>query len=236
MQNNNSFFITSTGTEMGKTYITVKLIEAFLRKKISVDSFKPILSGFDRKNMAATDSGKLLRAGNKKPSLQNIKKITPWLYRKPIAPSLAAKYENKNISFKEVRNWCLSMKKSSTCKYLIYEGAGGLMVPIERKKTFIDLFKTLRFPVVLVAGSYLGTISHTLSALENLQNNNINIINIILNEGDTKKENYDDNFKLLKDSMKSKVLIRSFSNNPKFHKNEINIITDDIIRHFIKMA
>ena len=62
------------------------------------------------------------------------------------------------------------------------------MVPIERKKTFIDLFKTLKFPVVLVAGSYLGTISHTLSALENLQNNNINVINIILNEGEKNKK------------------------------------------------
>ena len=96
-----------------------------------------------------------------------------------------------------------------------------LMVPIERKKNFLDLFKSLKIPVILVVGSYLGTISHTLSALENLCNNNIRVINIIFNEGDKKNKNNDQNLELLKKSLKYKVLVRELSYNSVYHNKQI---------------
>ena len=236
MLDKNIFFVTSTGTEIGKTFLSVKIIEYFLKKNITIDPYKPILSGFDKKKLHKTDSGKLLIAAKKESSLINIEKITPWLFKKPLAPSISAKYENKNISYKELKNWCLNKKKLSMCNYLLFEGAGGLMVPIERKKTFINLFKDLKSPVVLVVGNYLGTISHTLSAINNLINHNIDIINVVFNEGNKIEKNYYDNLELLKSSIKSKILIRCFSNNTDLHNDQVSKIANDIVRYFKKMA
>ena len=50
MLDKNIFFVTSTGTEIGKTFLSVKIIEYFLKKNITIDPYKPILSGFDKKN------------------------------------------------------------------------------------------------------------------------------------------------------------------------------------------
>ena len=64
------------------------------------------------------------------------------------------------------------------------------MVPIEKQKTFIDLFQNINIPVILVVGSYLGTISHTLTALDNLHKRNIKIINVVINEGKNRIKNF----------------------------------------------
>ncbi len=55
-------------------------------------------------------------------------------------------------------------------------------MPIEKIKTLLDLMKDLNSKVVLVVGNYLGSVSHTLSAIQNLQHANLQIINIIINE------------------------------------------------------
>ena len=231
-----SFFVTSTGTEIGKTYISVKIIENFLKRNITIYPFKPILSGFNKKYLGRSDSGKLLIAINKKPSLSNIIKITPWLYSKALAPTVAAKYENKKILFKDLKKWCAEKKLVSSSDFVLFEGAGGLMVPIQGKKTFLDLFRDLNIPVILVVGSYLGTISHTLSAIENLYNNNVKLINIIFNEGNKVESNHKENLELLKSSLKFRIPVRSFSNNAAQHHKQISTISNDIIGYFNKMA
>ena len=232
MPNTKCFFVTSTGTEIGKTFVSTKIIDYFLQHNIRIEPLKPILSGFDKKNIKESDSGKLLVSCKKKVSFSNIFKMTPWLYENPIAPSLAAKYENKKLIYSDVQKWCKEKKKNSKSDFLLFEGAGGLMVPIERKKNFLDLFKSLKIPVILVVGSYLGTISHTLSALENLCNYNIRVINIIFNEGDKKNKNNDQNLELLKKSLKYKVLVRELSNNSVYHNKQIQKIAKDILRFF----
>ena len=138
----------------------------------------------------------------------------------------------RNLFIETYKNGARKKKKNSKSDFLLFEGAGGLMVPIERKKNFLDLFKSLKIPVILVVGSYLGTISHTLSALENLCNNNIQVINIIFNEGDKKNKNNDQNLELLKKSLKYKVLVRELSYNSVYHDKQVKKIAKDILRFF----
>ena len=57
-------------------------------------------------------------------------------------------------------------KKSDNNIINIFEGAGGLLVPIEKTKTILDLMKDLNSKVVLVVGNYLGSVSHTISAIQ----------------------------------------------------------------------
>ena len=101
------------------------------------------------------------------------------------------------------------------------------------EKTFIDLFKDINSPVILVVGSYLGTISHTLSAIDNLTKRNIKIINIVLNEGvNSNKKSFLENYELLKSSINKNNIIRPLSTNPTVSSKKIKLITNDIIKYF----
>ena len=81
-----------------------------------------------------------------------------------------------------------------------------------------------------MVGSYLGTISHTLSALDNLNKRNIKTVNIVLNEGiKSSKKSFSHNLELLRSSIKGKTKIRTLSTNPGARSQQIKLITNDII-------
>ena len=68
--------------------------------------------------------------------------------------------------------------------YLLIEGVGGTMVPINDQYTILDLIKFLNIPIILVIGSYLGSISHTLNVLENIKNNDIKLDSIVISQSE----------------------------------------------------
>ena len=228
MGKNKNIFITSTGTNIGKTYCTVEILKEMLHRKVLFNAYKPILSGFDIYNIKDSDSYKILKTNNKEPEIEDIKEISPWLFKKPIAPSIAAKKENKSLKYNDVLEWCL--KKSDNNIINIFEGAGGLLVPIEKIKTLLDLMKDLNSKVVLVVGNYLGSVSHTLSAIQNLQHANLQIINIIINEN---VNNYGIDIKdtesLLRSSINKKIIIRKVKYGDKYKSISLKKITQDII-------
>ena len=237
MRNNRAFFVTSTGTELGKTYLSERIIKEFVNRGVAIDCYKPILSGFNNKQINKSDSARLLLAAKKKASIENIDIITPWLFKTPVAPTIAAKKENAKISYQSVKTWCLKKQNSSTSNFILFEGAGGIMVPIEKQKSFLDLFKEINIPIILLAGSYLGTISHTLTALECLYKNNVDVINIVFNEGYKKNRvSFSENFDLLKRSIKNKITIRKLFTNIDSNQRQVKLIVNDIIRYFSNMA
>ena len=228
MSNNKNIFITSTGTNIGKTYCIVEILKEMLDKKLRFNAFKPILSGFDASNIENSDSYKILKVNNKVPQIEDIKEISPWLFKTPLAPSIAAIKENKSLKYNEVLKWCL--KKSDNNLINIFEGAGGIMVPIEKKKTILDLMKELNSKIVLVVGNYLGSVSHTLSAIQNLQQANLKIINIIINKNINNNIDMDDTEKLLRSSLNQKIRIRKVNNCDNYKSISFKKVTRDIIR------
>ena len=231
---NNSFFITSTGTNIGKTYCTVEIIKALIKKKIEVNPFKPILSGFNLRKIEESDSYKILRTIKKDIDIKDIKSITPWLFNNAMAPSLAAEKENKNLDYNQVFNWCLDKinYKNNKNAINIIEGAGGILVPIEKEKTILDLIIDLRIPVILVVGNYLGSVSHTLSVIKNIQLSKINIINIIINQNNNCDLDIDDTKKLIDTSLINKIIIRKMYKESNYESEEIQLITKDILSYF----
>ena len=231
MGKNKNIFITSTGTNIGKTYCTVEILKEMLHRKVLFNAYKPILSGFDIYNIKDSDSYKILKTNNKEPEIEDIKEISPWLFEKPIAPSIAAIKENKSLKYNDVLKWCL--KKSDNNIINIFEGAGGLLVPIEKAKTILDLMKDLNSKVVLVVGNYLGSVSHTLSAIHNLQHANLQIINIIINQN-IKNDDIDikDTESLLRSSINKKIIIRKVNYSDKFKSISLKKITEDIISSY----
>ena len=121
-------------------------------------------------------------------------------------------------------------KKSDNNIINIFEGAGGLLVPIEKIKTSLDLMKDLNSKVVLVVGNYLGSVSHTLSAIQNLQHANLQIINIIINKNINNNDvDIKDTESLLRSSINKKIIIRKVNYGDKYKSISLKKITEDII-------
>jgi dethiobiotin synthetase len=173
-------FVTSTGTELGKTFVAAGLIRHLRSAGRAVDAIKPVVSGFDPDAATGSDPDLLLRALGRAVSPEEIARISPWRFAPAVAPDLAAKREGRAIDFRALVTFC--QNATSDSELLLIEGVGGVMVPLDDRHTVIDWISALRVPVILVAGSYLGTISHTLTALHVLAQRNLTTLAIVVKE------------------------------------------------------
>lgn len=175
------FFITATGTDIGKSFITAGLIQQAKSRHVSIAAYKPLISGFDEKNPAISDTGLLLQSLGEPLNKTTLNRLSPWRFRAPLAPSMAARFEGTTIDIEALLTH--SRKALSGPEDIILiEGVGGVMVPISANKTVLDWIEALGIPTILVTGSYLGCLSHTLTALRVLQQRQIPIHTLIINE------------------------------------------------------
>jgi dethiobiotin synthetase len=161
-----AFFITGTGTEIGKTFVTAALIRELRRCGRPVAALKPVASGFDPAQAAASDPGVLLAALGEPLSAETLNRIAPWRFRAPLSALIA--HSRNAIA-----------EAPST---LLIEGVGGVMVPLDERHTVLDWIAALRIPAILVGGSYLGAISHVLTALDALRSRSLAIATLVVNE------------------------------------------------------
>lgn len=178
-----SVFITASGTDVGKTFVAAGLIRHLRGKGEVIDAVKPIVSGFDPANAGESDCGVLLRALGLPLSEEEIEDISPWRFTAPLSPDMAARHEGKEIDFEQVVSFCETAVEEAEGSLLI-EGVGGVMVPLDQDNTVLDWIAELDLPVVLVAGSYLGSISHTLSAAEVLDQEDCDLRAIVVSESE----------------------------------------------------
>ena len=196
------YFITATGTDIGKTFFTTELIKYLKAKSYQVKALKPVISGFDiadKDNHAQADNGQLLTALGEDISVTNLQKISPINFTYPAAPDVAARYENKPyLDYQQVLKLCTNFIANQDTDFAFIEGVGGVMVPLNQDKLISNLITDLNIEVILISANYLGTLSHTLTALNSLQECKLKqvIINdiidneISLNENITSLENF----------------------------------------------
>ncbi len=171
-------FITGVGTCVGKTLVTTILCHQLTAAGRRVSALKPVVSGFTA-NDPDSDPALILRSLGRSPSPEAIATIAPWRFSVPLSPHLAARRENRSIELDAVVAFC---RENEAGDVGIVEGAGGLMSPINSRKTCLDLIVVLGYPVILVTGSYLGAISHTLTALYSLRASGAVVGGIIVSE------------------------------------------------------
>jgi dethiobiotin synthetase len=157
------------------------LIRLFRQMGRTVDAIKPVVSGFDPAAAATSDPGILLEALGLPPTADEIQRISPWRFRAPLSPDLAARREGRAIDVDQVIAFCRSAVERRT-DLLLIEGVGGVMVPLDGQRTILDVMMALRLPLILVTGSYLGAISHTLTAVDSLFQRDMNLLAIIVSE------------------------------------------------------
>lgn len=169
-----AYFITGAGTDVGKTFVACGLIRALKARAI-----KPVASGFDANNPAASDPGQLLAAMGRPLTPDEIAAICPWRFAAPLSPDMAAACEGKAIDFNAVVEFSRQTNSGET---LLVEGVGGVMVPLDHRHTTLDWMVALGFPVILVGGSYLGAMSHMLSAFEVVRARGLKIAALVTSE------------------------------------------------------
>ena len=163
-------FITATNTNVGKTFSSIKLLNHLGNLGLSVGACKPIETGVDN---IPQDANKLLKISQKfNKNFKNFSPfdITAFTFKLPAAP-FSANYGKKidiDKIFQKIN------KLEGLCDILVIEGAGGLMVPINKDYFMIDLIKDLDIKTLLITPSYLGCINETLLSINALEANNIN--------------------------------------------------------------
>jgi len=166
---NKSYFITATGTDIGKTWLTAGIVAACRAEGRPVRALKPIMSGYDP---ARHEDSDIAKVGADK---------TGWIFAAPLSPDRAAAKEGKRIDFDALVDFCRG-EIGRNNGLLLIEGVGGTMVPITARHTVRDWIAALEIPVILLTGSYLGAISHTLTAIAALRGAGVVPSMLILNE------------------------------------------------------
>jgi len=172
-------FVTASGTGVGKTFVTRALINQLRKNKHSVHALKPIGTGFKSEDDKLNDTKLLLRALELDADTQSINNITPWRFKEALSPDMAAAREQTYIPFDKLISFC---EQENDNDVMLIEGIGGIMVPLNETHTVLDWIIALRAPVLLIVGSYLGTLSHTLTALGMLRTNSVTVAGIVVNE------------------------------------------------------
>lgn len=160
-----SLFVTSSGTDIGKTHFCCRLL-AELPSGIRVRCIKPVVTGFDSENLDSTDTARLLRAQHRPIDREAIDATSPWRFMAPLSVDMAAARENIAVAFDELVAFS---KPTADADLNLIEGVGGVMAPIDAEHTVLDWIAALETSVVLVVGSYLGSLSHSLTAVNALR-------------------------------------------------------------------
>lgn len=174
-----ALFVTGTGTDIGKTYVSCALIRALKAKGSAVDAFKPVVSGFDPKDATASDPARLAAALG---TPSEVFRIAPRRYRAPLSPNIAARLEGDTLSLDDMVIDAVARAAEIRDGLLLVEGAGGVMSPLTDGETNLDMIAALGAPVLLVAGSYLGTISHVLTALVALRAAKVAVAAVVMSQ------------------------------------------------------
>ncbi len=173
-----SFFITSSGTHIGKTLVTAALCWQLRERGKKVMAMKPLITGYDT-NDAQSDTALILQSCELPYTQAMVEAISPWRYAAPLAPNMAAAKEKKpQVELEELCSFC----QGGGGDYTVVEGIGGVMSPINDRHTVLDWMEALSWPVILVAGSYLGSISHALTAWEALRARRIAVKAVVVSE------------------------------------------------------
>lgn len=171
--------IAGSGTDVGKTFVACRLIEDLRARGVRVVPRKPVVSGVDDDDVGSSDTDRLLAAAGLPHSARDV--VSPWRFRAPLAPNAAARLEGVSLSLSSVVAACAV----DDADVVVVETAGGVMSPLTDDSTQLDLLRAVGAPVVLVVeGSYLGWISHTLTAVLALQHAGLTLAAIVVNHGE----------------------------------------------------
>lgn len=177
-----TLFISGAHTDVGKTYVACAILRAVRAKGLSVEALKPVVSGFDPQDWGQSDPGRLLAALGRPLTSETLDAISPLRFDAALSPPMAARLQGYDLRLGQLTDFCRAGLAASAADLTLVEGVGGVMSPISEDATGLDLMLALGLPTVLVGGSYLGAISHTLTAIETLRARGLAIKAVVVSQ------------------------------------------------------
>ena len=191
------FFITGTDTDCGKTYVLCQLLDSLHQSNKSAVGLKPVASGCYFKNGALhSDDAEKIKEHN--PPLAT--DICQWKFLPPIAPHIAAQLAQQSLSATEIFHFC-TRSNFNDFEYVLIEGAGGLMAPLNATETWVDFIQKADLEVILVVAMRLGCLNHALLTARVLNDYQIPCIGWIANCLDPNMLVLQENIQTLKEKM-----------------------------------
>lgn len=175
-------FITATGTDVGKTYVTALLVKKLRESGFNAGYYKAALSGAEvtQSGLVPGDAAYVNEIAQLQEEPQ---KLVSYIYENAVSPHLAAQIEGNPVELDVVKS-----DYEEICRrydYVVVEGSGGIVCPIrfdETNRIFLeDIIKMLDLDTIIVADAGLGTINAVALTVEYLVERNIKIRGIIFN-------------------------------------------------------
>ncbi|NLX12916.1 MAG: dethiobiotin synthase [Phycisphaerales bacterium] len=173
------WFVTGTDTNVGKTVIAGALARLLRERGRKVAVFKPIATGCRRDLHLGLVNGDTEFLAHCADTDQTLEEITPVRYAGDLAPLVASERQQHPINWSAVDEGWRSIGR--THEWVIVEGAGGLLTPIDINNNMADLARQFELPLIVVARATLGTINHTLLTLESAKARGLRVAAVVVN-------------------------------------------------------
>jgi len=199
-------FITATGTDIGKTFVTALMVKKIRDAGYNAGYYKAALSGAEvtESGLIPGDAYYVNKIANINEKIDN---LVSYTYKEAVSPHLASQIEGNPVEMKKViEDFNNALSKYD---YLTMEGSGGIVCPIryDDKKIMIeDIIKELELSTLIIADSGLGTINQVVLTVEYLKSRNISVKGIILNHYSEGNLLHEDNKKMIEMITKISVL------------------------------
>lgn len=174
------FFVAGTDTEVGKTYVSCRLLELAQHQGMSSLGLKPVAAGceLDGDELKNEDAVALMNSSSiKLPYIQ----VNPMALPDACSPHIAAALAGKSIGASRLAGYCRGALMQKV-DFALVEGAGGWRVPISPRETMANLALELNYPVILVVGLRLGCINHALLTAEAIRRDGLQIAGWVANQ------------------------------------------------------
>lgn len=189
----NGLFVTGTDTDIGKTALSALLLAELRRCGLNAAPMKPVQTGCEGKGLrpealdfrGVPDLDYSLSMAGMTVDEASYTAMAPYTFEPACSPHLAAERAGTEIDLAEIVIAARTL--ASEYDFIIAEGAGGIMVPLNRHEMMLDLMQAMKLPVLLAARPGLGTINHTLLSIRALRSDGLDIAGVVFVEStDTK--------------------------------------------------
>lgn len=186
-------FVTGTDTGVGKTALSALLLAELRRRNINAALIKPVQTGclsldtgcstLDQTSsikhppLSVPDLDYALSMAALKVDEATYRTMAPYTYEPACSPHLAAELDGSEVDIAEIVIAARTL--AAEYEFIIAEGAGGIMVPLNRRETTLDLMQALKFPILIAARPGLGTINHTLLSIRALRSDDLEIAGVV---------------------------------------------------------
>lgn len=220
-------FITATGTDVGKTYISALTVKKMRELGLNCGYYKPALSGAELRNgeLIPGDCEHVLKASG---ITANPSDFASYIFKTAVSPHLAAEIEG--VSIKKEKILKDFNKKKEEFEYIVVEGAGGIVCPFNLKDEKImlpDIIKMLEMDVIIVSTTALGSINNAVLTAEYIKALGINIKGFILNNYNENDFMQQDNKQQIENLTGIKILATV-----KKDEKDLNIDTNELQKIF----